>query len=270
MDRKCGCSWRSRRYIFAGMHSNPRPPEPILVTGSAGRLGLAVVTEFLRLGWGVRGFDRVATPPLPHSTVGSITSPELLIQAATGTGSIIHLAATPDDADFLAELLPNNITGLYHVMEAARLAGVRRLVLASSGQVNWFQRQRGPLPVQVSDMTTPRYWYAATKVFMEAIGQSYAEKHGISVIVARLGWCPRDRAQAEEIAATPWAQDVYLSPVDAGRFFAAAITAPLNVPFSIVYATSKPRHQNYYDLTPTQTLTGFSPAESWPTGNGFI
>ena len=36
------------------------------------------------------------------------------------------LAATPDDADFLSELLPNNITGLFHTMEAARCAGVKK------------------------------------------------------------------------------------------------------------------------------------------------
>ena len=47
--------------------------------------------------------------------------------------------------------------------------------------------------------------------------------YGISVIVARLGWCPRTRAQVEEIAASEWARDIYFSPGDAGRFCACAI-----------------------------------------------
>ena len=41
---------------------------------------------------------------------------------------------------------------------------VWRLVLASSGQVVWWQRQTGPWPIDVNTPPTPRYWYAATKV----------------------------------------------------------------------------------------------------------
>ena len=76
--------------------------------------------------------------------------------------------------------------------------GVRRLVLASSGQVNWWQRMSGNLPVRVQDPPSPRYWYAATKAFMEAAGRAYSEAHGMSVIVARLGWCPRTPEQVQE------------------------------------------------------------------------
>lgn len=50
--------------------------------------------------------------------------------------AVIYRAATPDDANFMLEILPKTIIGLYHVLEATRLAGVLRLVLASTGQVN--------------------------------------------------------------------------------------------------------------------------------------
>ena len=145
---------------------------------------------------------------------------------AEGVKAVVHLAATPDDDDFFTKLLPNNIVGVYHILEAARLAGVRRLVLASSGQVVWHQRFTGPLPIGADVPPTPRGWYAATKVFQEAAGRAYAEAHGMSVIAARLGWCPRTREHAEELAATDWGPDVYLSPGDAGRFFALAAEAP--------------------------------------------
>src|SRR5207248_9884556 len=113
---------------------------------------------------------------------------------------------------------PHNIIGVYHVLEAARLAGVRRIVLASSGQVVWWQRMNGPLPVRAADPPTPRSWYAATKMFQEGAGRALAEGHGISVIAVRLGWCPRSREQVQDILRTPWGPDVYLSPADAGRF----------------------------------------------------
>jgi len=152
------------------------------------------------------------------------------------------------------------------VMEAARLGGVRRLVLASSGQVNWWQRTAGNLPVRVEDPPSPRYWYAATKMFLEAIGRGYAETHGISVVVVRLGWCPRTPEQVQEIAASEWAQDVYLSPGDAGRFFACAVEARTDIRFAIVYASSKPIHRVHFDLEPAKNLVGFVPQETWPQG----
>ena len=238
----------------------------VLVVGSAGRIGRAVVAELQRRNRPVRGFDIVSTPGLNDCVVGDITRAEELERAATGVGALVHLAATPDDDDFPTKLLPNNIVGAYHVMEAARLGGVRRLVLASSGQVNWWQRMSGNLPVRVQDPPSPRYWYAATKMFLEAIGRGYAETHGISVIVVRLGWCPRTPEQVREIAASKDAQDVYLSPGDAGRFFACAVEAKDDLRFGIVFASSKPVHHAHFDLEPARTLVGFVPQETWPQG----
>ncbi|HKS38595.1 MAG TPA: NAD(P)-dependent oxidoreductase [Verrucomicrobiae bacterium] len=237
----------------------------VLVVGSAGRIGRAVVAELKSRGTPVRGFDFVMTSGLGDCVVGDINDGDAIRRAANGAGTLIHLAATPDDDDFLTRLLPNNIVGVYHVMEAARLAGVRRLILASSGQVNWWQQRNGPWPVRVEDPPSPRYWYAATKMFLESIGRGYAETHGISVIVVRLGWCPRTPEQVREIAATDWAQDVYLSPGDAGRFFACAVAAP-DVRFAIVYAASKPTRRLRFDPEPARKLLGFEPQEAWPQG----
>jgi nucleoside-diphosphate-sugar epimerase len=238
----------------------------VLVTGSAGRIGRAVVAELLARGESVRGFDVVPTPGLADSLVGDITDPAAVERAVAGANVVVHLAATPDDDDFLTRLVPNNIIGVYHVLEAARAAGVRRLVLASSGQVVWWQRFNGPIPVTADVQPTPRGWYAATKVFQEAAGRAFAEAHGLSVIAARLGWCPRTREQVEEIGRTDWAQDVYFSPGDAGRFFACAALAPADVRFAVVYATSKPIRAPLYDLGPARELLGYEPLEKWPQG----
>lgn len=238
----------------------------VLVTGSAGRIGQAVVAELTRRGWPVRGFDRAPTSGTPDAIVGDLTDRAALDRAARGVQTVIHLAATPDDDDFLTQLLPNNVVGVYHVFEAARAAGVRRLILASSGQVVWWQRATGPWPIGVDAPPTPRYWYAATKLFLEAGGRAYADTHGISVIAARLGWCPRTPEQVEEIRACDWGRDVYLSPGDAGRFFACAVEADLESRFIIVYATSKPTGINRYDLDVAKRLLGYVPMESWPQG----
>jgi uronate dehydrogenase len=237
----------------------------ILVTGSSGRIGKAVVHELQARGHAVRGFDRAPTPNLPDVIVGTLTSEADVARAMRGVHTVIHLAATPDDADFLAEIVPNNIIGVYHIFEEAQRAGVKRLIVASSGQVVWYQRMTGPLPIGVDVQPTPRYWYAAAKMFLEAAGRSFADKFGMEVIAVRLGWCPRTPEQVEEIRAEPWAQDVYLSPADAGRFFACAAEAGLAEKFNVVYATSKP-NRVMYDLATTKRLLGYEPQESWPQG----
>jgi uronate dehydrogenase len=243
----------------------------ILVTGSSGRIGRAVVAELQRRGHVVRGFDRLAGQGLPDGIVGELTDRAAVERAMHGIECLIHLAATPDDVDdVLGDLIPNNIVGLYHVMESARAAGVQRLVLASSGQVNWWQQRKGPIPIRPEDLPTPRLWYAATKMFLEAIARGFAEMHGLSVIVTRLGWCPRTRGQVAEIAASELSQDLYFSPGDAGRFFACAAEAPATVRFAIVNATSRPVRKPRLDISSATELLGYTPQEQWPQGTEII
>jgi nucleoside-diphosphate-sugar epimerase len=225
-----------------------------------------VVLALQDRGYRVRGFDLVPTPHAEDSIVGSITDAAAVRQAAAGVAALIHLAATPDDDDFLTQLLPNNVIGVYQVIEAARQAGVRRLVLASSGQVVWWQRLCGPLPLTADVQPTPRGWYAATKVFQEAAGRAFAEAHGLSVVAVRLGGCPRTREQVEEFVQNPMFQDVYLSPQDAGRFFACAVAAPADIRFALVYACSRPVRQAVFDLGPARELLGYEPHDTWPRG----
>ena len=103
-------------------------------------------------------------------------------------------------------------------------------------------------------------------MFLEALGQVYARQHGITVLAVRLGWCPRDAGQVEEIRRDERGQDVYLSPGDAGRFFAAAVEAETLPPFAMLYATSRFTHTLRYDLTLTRELLGWEPREQWPEG----
>src|SRR5262245_31443046 len=181
----------------------------VLITGSAGRLGQAGVIALRERGWTVRGFDLVRTPHAHESIVGDITDDPALRDAAAGVDALIHLAACPDDDDFLTKLLPPNIIGVYQVCEAARLANIKRLVIASSGQVVWWQRFTGPFPIRVDSPPTPRGWYACTKLFAEAAARVYAETYKADVIAARLGWCPRTAEHAAELDRTEWGHDVY-------------------------------------------------------------
>jgi nucleoside-diphosphate-sugar epimerase len=238
----------------------------ILVTGSAGRIGQAAVSALVTRGWRVRGFDLVPTPGAIDSVVGDLRELEVVRRAAADTEAVIHLGGVPDDEDFLTRVLPHNIIGAYNVLEAARLANIKRVLLASSGQVNWWQQLEGPWPIRPQDPYTPRHWYAVGKIFLESAGRAYARAHGMTVIAVRLGWCPRTRAHLAEVGGTSMAPDIYLSPGDAGRFFARAIEAPLEPGFAVVFAASRPVREAIFDLEPAKRLLGWEPRDQWPTG----
>lgn len=219
----------------------------------------------------VIGYDLMPTPGLAndHCVLGNLADLGLLERWSRNARCIIHLAATPDDIhyprgehgdNFLNELVPNNIVGTYHVMEAGRKARVPRVILASTGQVIAGHLEENDVPVDGSSAPKPRYLYACTKVFLEALGQVYAREHDMEVIAVRLGWCPRP-GQEEEFARSPYGPDVYLSPGDAGRFFLAAVQAEHLPQFSILYATSRPAKRVLFGLGDAARLLGYVPQD---------
>jgi nucleoside-diphosphate-sugar epimerase len=87
--------------------------ETVLVAGSSGRVGRAAVAELLRRGHVVRGLDRVPSDGLPATVIADLCDRAALDRVMTGVTCLVHLAATPDDDDFLTQLLPNNLVGLH-------------------------------------------------------------------------------------------------------------------------------------------------------------
>lgn len=243
----------------------------VLITGAAGGVGKAVVRALAARGHRVTGLDRLASPDVDHSIEADILDRDAVAEAARGQDAIIHLAATPDEADFVDALLEPNVRGLYHVADAARANGVGKLVLASSVQVVTGHALGGGLGRATTLADGPKVinHYALTKLWLEDLGDMYARVYGLAVIACRLGWLPRSPSHAEELAAAS-GFDVYLSHRDAGRFFTACIETPMDPhDFEIVFATSRPQKHYRVDPAPARELLGFEGEDTWPDGFSF-
>src|ERR671918_2932844 len=137
-------------------------------------------------------------------------------RAMAGVDVVVHLAAIPGEDSF-SRLVEANVFGTYNVFEAARQAGVRRVVFASTNHVTGFYpRGEGVGP---SDPVRPDSLYAVTKVFGEALGRLYADKWGLEVVCIRIGSFGKRPTTVQALG-------MWLSERDGAQLFTKAVTAP--------------------------------------------
>lgn len=246
----------------------------VLVTGSAGAIGSEVCKELRARGHFVRGFDRMPSSHAHESIVGEISDFEAVHAAAGGVDALVHLAAFPNIADYHSVLLPSNAAGLHNACEAARLQGVARLILTSSVQVVGHLTQ-APRPVRLADPPRASNHYALLKIYAEEMGRMYAVTYGMSVLVVRPAWLPRDRADTARMLKSEFhCYSNYLSPGDAGRCFACGVEAELPLPgrCETVFAVSRtpPPALPWLDPAPAKETIGFEARDTWPTGVPFL
>ena len=103
----------------------------VVVTGADGLIGRLAIDAW-------RNDDRyevvgIARKPGPYAdVVTDIVDLDALVAAFQGADAIVHLAATSAVGSAWEAVLPSNLVGTYNVFEAARRAGVERVVFASS------------------------------------------------------------------------------------------------------------------------------------------
>jgi len=234
----------------------------ILVTGACGAIG-APVTEFLLArGEYVRAFDRQQSLSGSEALVGDLTDAEAVREAVSGMDAVVHLGAEPRDTDFPL-LVPPNVLGVFHLLDAMRNEGVRRVVLASSIQVLRPGIERYD---NTPHHRSPGNYYALTKVFAEEMGAMYAAHFGLEVIAARIGFMVRDSAEAE-IMQSRRMFDRYVSRGDMGRFCHAAVSAVVSG-FTMLYAVGPDGIQRF-DLETARRAIGYQPEDAWPQGLPF-
>lgn len=162
----------------------------VLVTGSAGHLGEAILRTLRRRGVAAVGLDRKRSPFTDR--VGSICDGPFVSQSMVGVSSVVHAATLhkPHVATHSWQaFIDTNVTGTLRLLEGAIAAGVRSLVYVSTTSVFAAAMKREPsaAAVWVTEELTPRpkNIYGVTKLMAENLCELTHRKHGLPILVLR-------------------------------------------------------------------------------------
>jgi uronate dehydrogenase len=220
----------------------------VLLTGAGGRVGGFLRARLPGLGFELRLLDRRPIPGEPLAICADVNDLEALAEAMAGAGAVVHLAGATGPQGFEA-VLEANIRGTYCVFEAARLAGVERVVFASSNHANGFAPRHAPWPNDEVDR--PDSLYGASKLFGEHLGRFYFDRFGLEVACLRIGTC-------FERPNHPRALATWLSPGDCARLVATCLRCE-KLGYAVVYAISA-NTRRFWDLRPAEAL-GYEPLD---------
>lgn len=176
--------------------------------------------------------------------------------------TVVHLAGNPRvEADW-ESILNTNIVGTRNVLEAARLAGVRRVVFASSNHAMGMYDRDGEWPVNSTMPARPDSLYGASKSVGEVLGCYYHDAFGLSFIALRIGWFAEEPWMAKD---QPVGRAMWISPRDIVNVVRGAVET--KVPFGVYYAVSD-NPDRRWDITNTMVDLGYRPVDRWDEALG--
>jgi nucleoside-diphosphate-sugar epimerase len=246
----------------------------VLVTGMSGLIGGAVRRR-LEARCALRALNRRSVAGV-DTVQADIADLDAIRPAFAGVDAVVHLAAnTSADAPW-PEILSQNVVGTYHVFEAARAAGVRRVVYASSGATTsgWERDEpyRALVTGRYADVPAgwprithetparPRGLYGASKLWGEALARHYSDAHGMSMLCLRIGVVNEADRPLEPRHFSAWC-----SQRDIAAAVERCLAAPDTLRFGVFFVTSDNRW-GYRDLAHAREVLGFVPqdrAEDW-------
>lgn len=173
---------------MATSHTVQNPFNRLLLTGAAGGLG-KVLRESLKPYARVLRLSDIApmAPAVDASEeiqLCDLTDKHAVHQLVEGVDAILHFGGVSVERPF-EEILGPNISGVFHIYEAARRHGVKRVIFASSNHVIGFYKQD-----QTLDARSPRRpdgYYGLSKSYGEDMATFYFDRYGIETVSIRIG-----------------------------------------------------------------------------------
>lgn len=148
-------------------------------------------------------------------------------KAMQGVDGVIHLGGYSVEGPW-ETILNANIIGAYNLFEAARKAGTRRIVFASSNHVMGFHPRKNKIPVEA--VPRPDTRYGLSKLFGEGLGSLYAYKHGIGTLSIRIGNFGDQPIDERRLA-------IWLKPDDLVQLIRLGLEKP-DLVYEVVYGMS--------------------------------
>lgn len=239
----------------------------VLVTGMSGLIGRAFRKQ-LEGRYDLRALNRSAVEGLPCHRA-DIADLGAIETAFAGVETVVHLAAQVGNPPW-ESVQRHNVVGTYNVFEAARRAGVKRVVFASSGAaVSGIEKDK-----PYSDLAAGRYegltsWpmlthlsplrpsglYGVSKIWGEALGRQFSDTHEMSVLCVRIG---RVHTEDRPMAARDFS--VWCSQRDIVRLIERCIEAPEALRYDIFFCTSRLKW-GYRDLEHPRAVLGWEPVD---------
>jgi hypothetical protein len=196
--------------------------EIVVITGADGVIGTRLRHSLRRPGRHLRLLDLMSQAPLEvdedaELIVGSFLDPELMAATCADARAVIHLGGLSTEGYTWDEYLDVNIDGTHVVLEAARRAGVSRVIYASSNHAVGFVPLDTTVPAPDNLFPRPDGFYGVSKVASEGLCSLYHDRYGLDVICLRIG-SYRERPDSRRAL---WS---WLSPGDCTRLFEAALS----------------------------------------------
>jgi dTDP-4-dehydrorhamnose reductase len=262
-DDPCGMALS---YSLSPLSGRSPATRRVLVTGAAGKIG----SYYARHAPGhhikrllVRSFDdrARALEPFGELVSGSLGDRSALERACSEIDTVVHLAGNPRPDAGWDDLLEANIQGTYNILAAAKSAGCRRVILASS--IHAVSGYSADVQVRSSEPVNPGDLYGVSKCFMEALGRYYAEKEGLSVIALRIGaFQAVEEARKED---SFWMMDCFVSHRDLNDLIIKSID-DARLRFAIFHGVSDNRFKRL-DISDARELLGFFPQDDFTREN---
>src|SRR4029078_336715 len=170
---------------------------PVLVTGAGGFIGSHLAERLVREGARVRAFVRYKSDGtwgwLDHSLVktdlevvaGDVADAGSVGRAVAGCEAVFHLAALigiPYSYQAPLSYLRTNIEGTLNILQAAREAGVQRVVHTSTSEVYGSAQY---VPIDEAHPLAGQLPYSATKIGADKLAESYHRSFGLPVVIIR-------------------------------------------------------------------------------------
>jgi uronate dehydrogenase len=221
----------------------------IVFTGASGGIGTMTRPFLAQLYPGLVLSDLVEPKDLqPDETFvkADLTRPDEVAAAVKGAHSVIHLGGHSAEGSW-DQILNANIIGCYNLFEAARKAGVKRVIFASSNHAVGFYPRKRKIGTDVT--VRPDSRYGVSKAFGEALAALYAYKHGLRVTCLRIG-------NVSDVPADRRRLSIWIAPQDLVQLIRIGLEHP-DIRHEIFYGASE-NARGWWDNSPAFRL-GYRP-----------